>query len=317
MKEIFTSILFNIKRSRKNWLGLVVSLVMVPLIVLGYLNFFQDASIGMVAVSGADADTLAYFRENGILYREIPVKPNETYRVSGDFLGYVEYHQDGSDPVYETYVGSEELMGKIAAQTYSQLFRKQDVLVDLLPSVIVVIFLEAVLNMKSFIEDRQNRLIRRLNIVGANNSLYILSILLCNVLLMLVPLLLALFAGQFVYGVDYGYSAAQICAISAVMAFLSCLFAFALCSVVRRNDSAILAGNIIAIVSSLLSGVFGFWKGIDFISKAMPQRMLLEWIKLWKQQGFAHNTYIWLILLLIAILFLFTLFMNKTQHSTN
>lgn len=311
MKEIIINIIFNLKRNRRNWLGLVISLIILPGIVLGYLSFFHDGVIGKIAVSNVNADTIAYFQKNNILYQEVNGEPEDIYKVSGDYLGYIAYHPDGSKPDYETYIGSETLIQQIANETYSHTVKKQDVFTNLFPTVIVVMFLEAVLNMKPFIDDRQNGLIVRQDVIGLKKSSYVCAMLLYNAVLLFVPLLLSLFIGQEIFGVDYGYSGIQVCVISAVMSLVGSLCAFALCSMVRRNDSAILVGNIVAVMSTLLSGVFGNWKGFGLIGDIMPQRILLEWITVWKQNGLFYNIYAWYLAALIILLFLLIMLFNQ------
>lgn len=316
MKEIIVYIVMSLERFKSNWMGTLVTVILLPVFIIGYAFISQDNYIGKIAIYNGNQEIFEYLSDNNIIYQKVDIKDLEQKRMaeSGEFLGYIKYDFDGNVSEYGSFIKKGNFVEQIAKQTYEIETGSSNFLRDIFPVLVTIIFLESVLNMKLYLEDRHNGMLARLRTVGMKNHAYCLATLLYNVLFMFIPILVSFLVIRYGLKMDCGYPFIKMILFLGVTVLLSSLCAFSLCSAIPNGDSAIMAGNILAVITSMVSGVFGEWDKIKIFSNLMPQKILVDWMISFKYNNF-WNRSIYVVIVYIVILYFFVLFINNRRFA--
>lgn len=302
MKKIFKCAAVNYRRSFSNKMGMIISVIMLPLIVLFsfYMNSSDQAPM-RIAVIGNAPQLVSYLENKGISYDimdDIPDKLTMYKRVysgaimteNGKAVSAVSYEGDEVQKAMDSVIQRDYVPEK-SKNSFSEAFYMN----------LCILLIQAVLNMKLFISDRQNNIKERLQIMGVSLTEYMSSYLVFNWASMFLPYCISNIVCSLLFLNTSIAGCFKIMFICFVVTGLFSALALLICSAVRDNSSAIMTGNLIACFSAILSGVFGSWssKMMRVIGKCMPQSISYTWA----DKVFSGNTVLNSSSALMAVLF--------------
>lgn len=112
--------------------------------------------------------------------------------------------------------------------------------------------------------------------------------------------------------IDFEYSFLKTLIFLVVTIMLSSLCTFSLCNVISNRDSAIMLGNILVVITSIVSGLFGEWDKLKGISNIMPQRILLNFMNSFLYHK-SWSISLYVVVSYILILYVVILIVNKRR----
>ena len=302
MKKILKCAAVNYMRSFGNKMGMIISVVMIPLIVL--LSFYmnsRDQDPLRIAVIGDAPQLVSYLEEAGVSYDimdDVPDKLMMYKRVysgaimteNGEAVSAVSYEGDEVQKALENVIIGDYAPEK-AEKSFARAFYVN----------LCILLIQAVLNMKLFISDRRNNIKERLQIMGVSLAEYMTSYLIFNWAALFLPYCISNIVCSVLFLGTSAVGCLRIMFICFVVSGLFSAMALLICSAVTDNASAIMTGNLIACFSALLSGVFGGWssKVMRVIGNCMPQSISYTWA----DKIFSGNTVLNSSSALIAVLF--------------
>ncbi|WP_242631615.1 ABC transporter permease [Sedimentibacter sp. zth1] len=179
-----------------------------------------------------------------------------------------------------------------------------------------ILLIQAVLNMKLFVSDRQNDIMNRLQIMGLQKSQYLISYLFFNWAALFIPYSISNIICNIIFFGSTMIENIKILFICFIVTGLFASIAQLICSSVKDNASVIMVGNIIACFTTLLSGMFGSWNNriLKAVGNCMPQSISYRWVdKIFHQGSIINSSFLLIITLFIVILCSTLLIYNKTS----
>ena len=314
MNEIIVCVAMNLKRCRSNIMGTLVTVILLPVFIIGIAVAGKDNHVGKIAICNGNQHIFEYLDENNIIYQVFDIKELKQKKLegSGEYLGYISYDIAGNVMDYGTYIKKGEIIEQVVDQTYR--VKKEDInfLQNIVPVLVSLIFLESVLNMKLYLKDRHIGMMARLKVLGIKNQAYCFATLLYTWLFMFVPIMISFLIVRYGLKVDFEFSFLSTIIFIGVTIILGSLCAFSLCSVISNEASAIMVGNVLAVITSIISGLFGEWDKLKVIGNIMPQKILLNWMNSFSYNK-PWNISLYVVVAYILILYVFVLQVNNRR----
>lgn len=299
MKKIISSFKLNIARNYSNKISVVMSIIIIPLVVIVSFYSIRTDSLGTVAVVGDDESLISYLEENDIDYEikeKAPIKEELYMRL---YVGTI--FCDRQNTTIESYYGSKkaEVLQSLADRCYVGRTDKKE-FSDAFFISLCIVLIQAVLNMKMFISDRKNGIMSRLRISNFSSAMYVFSYLLFNWMAIFIPYGISLCIGNAIFLNADILENLKILFISFIVSGLFSSIALFICVCVKDNASTIMMGNIIAVFTTLLSGMFGSIENKVFVavSRCMPQRISYMWVDKVFHEGNMFNVHLGIIVML-------------------
>ncbi|GAW69329.1 ABC transporter permease [Streptococcus mutans] len=323
MRKIFKCFQINITRSFSNNMGVIFSMIIMPLVVIAafYATNLPNTTEKIVVIGESKAFT-QYLDKNQVSYNKLKTLPEKQDIYMRNYSGVIK-KQNGKVTVI-SYKGSKykQELQLIAKQKYSSNKGKSSS--EKFPNAFYlsmsILLVQAVLNMKLFVSDRINDTSKRLRVIGIKNSQYLSSHLLFNWAALFVPFG---FVNVICNRLFFGSSITEdlkVVLISFIVTGLFSALAILICTLVNDNGSAIMIGNIVACFTVLLSGMFGNFhnKILEAISQCMPQKISFNWVNGIFHHGDIVGGNFLLILIMFAISMLLAVgFYNRyNQYSS-
>ena len=320
MNKILKCSVMNFIRSFSNKMGMVISFVMIPLIVLVsfYMNS-RDQDPMNIAIIGDAPQFTSYLEKNGISYDIMDKEPDKFLMYKRIYSGAVltENGQAISAISYEGEIVQNDLE-KIIEHNYTPEKAEKSFTKSFYVN-LCILLIQAVLNMKLFINDRRNNIKDRLQIMGVSRTEYMASYLIFNWASLFIPYSLSNIVCSAIFLKTSFIGCIRILLICFVVSGLFSAIALLICSAVTDNASAIMTGNLIACFSALLSGMFGGWSNriTQTIGNCMPQSISYTWAEKVFSGGSLLNTSSILITILFTVIFLSALILYRRNDQKN
>lgn len=316
MRRIWSSFKLNMVRNYSNKLSIVMTMLVIPLVVIASFYVTKiDGNLGTIAVVGENNSLIRYLEDNNIDY-EIKNKVPSTQDVyMRSYIGTIK--TENNIETYISYCGEQKskFIEKIILRDYSIQDKKGNIPEAFFLS-LSILLIQAVLNMKMFIEDRRKDIIARLKLEDFNEWNYILSYLIFNWISLLIPYGISVLICSIVF---FQVSFIRLITLFIVCIFITGLFsgiALLICCCIKDNASAIMSGNIIAVFSTLLSGMFGKTDNNIFlyISNYMPQKRSYLWLKsMYDGYGMININLFWIIICFIITVLMAAIIYIKSE----
>lgn len=313
MKNIIVCIFLNLKRCRNNMMGTVITMICLPVFIIGFSFVSKDNHIGKIAIYNGNNNIFEYLNEKNIIYEKVELKDLKQRKLekSGEYLGYISYDISGNVSDYGSYIKKGKIIEQIVNKTYILNNNKFNFLQNIFPALISIIFLESILNMKLYLEDINSGVLKRLKILGIKNQEYCLATLLYGLLFMFIPIFISFITVRYGLKIDFEYSFFKVIILLSVTIILSNLCAFLLCSIISNGDFAIMVGNILVIITSIISGIFGEWDKLIKLGNIMPQRILLNLMNSFLDNNLLNINFCLVLIYIFISYFLILFFNNK------
>ncbi|MGT2749835.1 ABC transporter permease [Streptococcus orisasini] len=304
MRKIFKCFQINIIRNFSDNMGVIFSVIIMPLVVVAafYATNLPNATEKIAVIGGSETFT-HYLDKNQISYDKLKALPEKQDIYMRNYSGVIK-KQNGKVTVI-SYKGSQyrRELQLITKQKYS--FNEEKNNSEKFPNAFYlsmsILLIQAVLNMRLFVNDRINDTSKRLRVIGIKNSQYLSSHLLFNWAALFIPFGLAnVICNRLFFGSSM-IEDLKVILISFIVTGLFSALAVLICTLVKDNGSAIMVGNIVACFTVLLSGMFGNFHNtiLKAISQCMPQKISFNWVN----EIFHHGDIVGGNFLLILIMF--------------
>ncbi|HEO6694105.1 TPA: ABC transporter permease [Streptococcus agalactiae] len=320
MGKIFKCFQINIIRNFSDNMGVIFSLIIMPLVVFAafYATNLPNAT-EKIAVIGESETFIQYLDKNQISYDKLKALPEKQDIYMRNYSGVIK-KQNGKVTVI-SYKGSQyrRELQLIAKKKYSSNKEKNDS--EKFPNAFYlsmsILLVQAVLNMRLFVNDRTNDTSKRLRVIGIKNSQYLSSHLLFNWVALFIPFgLVNVICNRLFFGSSM-IEDLKVILISFIVTGLFSALAVLICTLVKDNGSAIMVGNIVACFTVLLSGMFGNFhnKILKAISQSMPQKISFNWVNEIFHRGDIVGENFLLILIMFTVSMLFAVgFYNRSNQ---
>lgn len=261
-------------------------------------------------------------KASNVNFIELTQTPRRADLVSGKYDAILTIADDGSyklDTIKSADV-IEQLMSALDGQSDSTTpVSDRGIGTNVLGYLMMFILLMGSMAMCMYADDQEQKQITRVAASPVSIKTYLFAHSLFNFCFLFFPTMLILLLVQWVSGITLGYSLLKLTVLIAIL----CAFATAFCLVLfsflsNKADSAIMAGNTVIILTSILAGGFyAFDKGnhaLGRIITILPQKAFLTLADL-LEQGTAFTTYLPVLVYLLAIIVVFyTISVVKVRH---
>lgn len=307
MRVIAINLKMNFLRAQKNKIGLVIGFLILPVVIFCVLNFWEgNREIGKIAVIGNNAELEAYLSDHNFSFKKMEEMPSLRDVMLRTYEGSIQKDGNGVE-YYVNYGGNKTdlVLKSIIQRTYEQPEVLNSAFQTIFLYVFGLMFLQAILNMRLFIEDRQIGIFIRLQNCFSNRQQYMLSHLLYNVAMLFFPSVFSLILFGKILNHVFIEGIFKIATVTLVAAVFCSVMALLLCVLVKNNDSTIMVGNIVVVLTTLLSGTFGeITSGVlSVISAFMPQKLFVQWLNLTESDKYfvLNKEFVMIILFIIGI----------------
>ncbi len=159
---------------------------------------------------------------------------------------------------------------------------------NILGYMIMIVFIQGLLYMLMYSEDRENGTFKRIGVSPVSAGVYLAGHGIFNFFMVFVPTYLLIISVKIIFNVNIGLSFIQYAGLLGVLTFLSTGFSLLISSLFKKAESSNMAGQATAVLTSLLAGCFySFDNGNAVMKKIisfLPQKNLISLV-----QGIEHG----------------------------
>lgn len=159
---------------------------------------------------------------------------------------------------------------------------------NILGYMIMIVFIQGLLYMLMYSEDRENGTFKRIGVSPVSAGIYLVGHGIFNFLMVFVPTYLLIISAKIIFNINIGLNFIQYAGLLGLLTFLSTGFSLLISSFFKKADSSNMMGQSIAVLTSLLAGCFySFDNGNEVMKKIvsfMPQKNLISLV-----QGIEHG----------------------------
>ncbi len=282
MSKIWNCVKVYFIRNSSNSLGVILTVLILPCVVLLSFYYTHTAkTANVIAVVDSNYELTEYLSTQHIQFELKEFKPLKDEVFMRKYCGLI--YKDGDKYKAISYSGekNQERLNSIINYSYEPEKKVNGGYPEAFYLSLCILLIQAVINMKLFVDDRRNSIIGRMSVIGVSTFQYLCSMIIFNWIIMLIPYGLSnvvfnriFFESDIVMDVKILF----ICMLTT--AFFS-IIAMAICVLATDNSSTIMIGNIVACFTAILSGMFGTIKskGMIIVSDIMPQKLCYLWVK--------------------------------------
>ncbi|EMS71725.1 ABC transporter permease [Ruminiclostridium cellobioparum] len=154
---------------------------------------------------------------------------------------------------------------------------------NILGYMIMIVFIQGLLYMLMYSEDRENGTFKRIGVSPVPAGVYLAGHGIFNFLMVFLPTYLLIISVKIIFGINIGLSFIQYAGILGLLTFLATGFSLFISSLFKKADSSNMAGQSIAVLTSLLAGCFySFDNGNEVMKKIisiLPQKNLISLVQ--------------------------------------
>lgn len=320
MLKILSCLKVYFIRNSSNYLGVILTIIILPCVVFLSCYYTKTSKYkDVIAVVDSNNELTEYLNKQNIQYDLKESKPSEDELFMRKYSGLI--YKAGA--VYKgiSYSGEKDQERLDSIINYS--YEPEEILNGGYPEAfylsLCILLIQAVINMKIFIDDRRNSIIGRMNVIGVSTYQYLFSMILFNWVTMSIPYGIANVVFNRIFFKSNLETDIKVLAICILTTGFFAIIAMGICVLATDNSSTIMIGNIIACFTAILSGMFGTVKSkeLTIVSNFMPQRLCYMWAKKSLVQGNIINSFFVLICMVCLLVYVLSnmIYRKNTLYS--
>lgn len=248
-------------------------------------------------------------------------EPPTSSMVSGTYDAIVTIDKDGSYHV-QTIKSEEVEQSILAALEHKELpnleaLATRGVGSTIIGFMLMFILMQGSVLMGMFSDDKEQKQIKRVIASPIKMSSYLFAHCLFNFCFLFFPNIILLYIIKFILNVNIGFSFLQYSMLLSLICIFATSFSLLINAIVKKGDSANMAGSSIIVLTSVLAGSFySFDKGnviLENIIKFIPQKAYLNIVNGVEQQLVTSDTIIAALYVIILIVIFFSVAIIKTR----
>lgn len=154
---------------------------------------------------------------------------------------------------------------------------------NILGYMIMFIFIQGLLYMLMYSEDRENGTFKRIGVSPVSPAMYMAGHGIFNFLLVFAPTYILIILTKLIFNITIGLNFIKYAGLLGLLTLLSTCFSLLISSLFKKADSSNMMGQAIAVLTSLLSGCFySFDDGNSIMKKivlVLPQKNFINLVK--------------------------------------
>ncbi|MDP4094662.1 MAG: ABC transporter permease [Bacillota bacterium] len=148
---------------------------------------------------------------------------------------------------------------------------------------IMFIFLQGMMYMTLYSEDKENRAFKRIGTSPVSLTAYLISHCVFDFILSIIPTFTVLVVCKELFKINIGFGYPQYLFLLGILTLISTAFALFMSSIFDKSDNYLMMGQMIAILTTILAGSFYSFENNNSIMKAiiniLPQKSYLNLVR--------------------------------------
>lgn len=309
---------FNRLMSKKSVLIMMIILTLCAILAALFFSS-RPATIANVAFVSSSEEKMDFKYLNITM---LDKEPPTSSMVSGTYDAIVTVREDGNYQI-QTIKSEEVKQSILAILEHKQLpnvgvLTTRGVGTTIIGFMLMFILMQSSVLMGMFSDDKEHKQIKRVIASPIKMRGYLFAHCLFNFCFLFFPNIIILYIVKFLLNVDIGFTFLQYSMLLSLICIFATSFSLLMNALVKKGDTANMAGSSIIVLTSVLAGSFySFDKGNDILEKIiqfLPQKAYLNVVSEIEQHLTNSDTIFAALYVIILIIIFFSVAIIKTRR---